>query len=83
VLQFTHWVSPILAGLLVRSPRNQGVTTVRMGKSTTAKSEIRVEEHRFRRSRWPPPLSRSGADAGPGQWSGPEHQSASFGNSTW
>jgi hypothetical protein len=27
----------------VRNPRNQGVTTDRMGKRTTAKSEIRVE----------------------------------------
>src|SRR5450759_1093131 len=42
----THRVSPILAGFPVRNPRNQGVTTDRMGKRTTAKSEIRVRSYR-------------------------------------
>ena len=38
----THRVSPFLVGFLVPNPRNQGVTTDRMGESTTVKSEIRV-----------------------------------------
>ena len=49
----THRVSPILAGFLVRNPRNQGVTTVQMGKSTTAKSEIRVKEMGGDGINWP------------------------------
>jgi hypothetical protein len=36
----THRVSPVLAGFLVRNPSTSGLTTTRMGKSTTVKSEM-------------------------------------------